>query len=63
MTLEFALEEIGDKEHVSVSDEELDDLINKTAKTDTEKQNLQNQRYYLASVLRRQKIIDHLVTS
>lgn len=61
ISLEFALEEIADQEGILVSDDDLDNVI-KTAKTDDERRALENQRYYLASVLRRQKTIDFLAT-
>lgn len=59
LTLEFALEEIADKEGILVSDDDIDAVI-KTGKTDEEKKALEAQRYYLASVLRRQKTLDFL---
>ena len=59
LTLEFALESIADAEGVLVSDDDIDAVI-KTGKTDEEKEALKNQRYYLASVLRRQKTLDFL---
>lgn len=59
LTLEFALEEIADNEGISVSDEDIDAVI-KTAKTEEEKQSLSAQRYYVASLLRRQKTLDFL---
>lgn len=59
ITLEFSLEEIADKEGVLVSDDDIDTVI-KTAKTDEERASLEKQRYYLASVLRRQKTLDFL---
>lgn len=61
ITLEFALEEIADAEGIIVSDDDIDAVI-KTGKTDEEKEALKNQRYYLASVLRRQKTLDFLAT-
>ncbi len=57
LSLEFALEAIADKEGLFVSDDDIDIVI-KTAKTDEEKKALTAQRYYIASVLRRQKTID-----
>ncbi len=59
LTLEFALEEVADKEGILVSDDDIDAVI-KTAKTDEEKATLEKQRYYLAQVLRRQKTLDFL---
>lgn len=61
LTLEFALEEIADGEGILVSDDDIDAVI-KTGKTDEEKKTLENQRYYLASVLRRQKTLDFLAS-
>jgi len=62
LTLEFALEEIANKEGITVTDEDINAVIN-TAKTEEEKKALSNQRYYLASILRRQKTIDFLAQS
>lgn len=59
LTLEFALEEIADTEGVLVSDDDIDAII-KTAKSDEEKESLAKQKYYLASVLRRQKTLDFI---
>jgi len=61
LTLEFALEEIADSEGILVSDDDIDAVI-KTGKTDEEKKALESQRYYLASVLRRQKTLDFLAS-
>jgi len=57
--LEFGLEEIADKEGIILSDDDIDAVI-KTSKTEEERKSLENQRYYLATVLRRQKTIDFL---
>lgn len=61
LTLEFALEEIADKEGILISDDDIETVI-KTAKTDIEKKALEDQKYYIASVLRRQKTIDFLAS-
>jgi FKBP-type peptidyl-prolyl cis-trans isomerase (trigger factor) len=61
LTLEFTLEEIADKEGILVSDDDIDTVI-KTAKTEEEKKSLEAQRYYIASVLRRQKTLDFLAS-
>jgi FKBP-type peptidyl-prolyl cis-trans isomerase (trigger factor) len=61
LILEFTLEEIADKEGVLVSDDDIETVI-KTAKTEEEKKTLQAQRYYIASVLRRQKTLDFLAS-
>lgn len=59
LSLEFALEAIADREGILISDDDIDTVI-KTAKTDQEKDSLTAQRYYIASVLRRQKTLDFL---
>lgn len=59
LTLEFALEAIADTEGILISDDDIDTVI-KTAKSDQEKETLTSQRYYIASVLRRQKTLDFL---
>jgi trigger factor len=59
IALEFGLEELADKEGIVVSDDEIDGVI-KSAKTPEEKTSLEGQRYYVATVLRRQKTIDFL---
>jgi len=59
LTLEFALEDIADKESILISDDDIDNII-KTAKTDEERESMKRERYYLASVLRRQKTLDFL---
>lgn len=61
LTLEFALEDIADTESILVSDDDIDTVI-KTAKSEEEKSNLQKERYYLASILRRQKTLDFLAS-
>jgi len=61
LTLEFALEDIADKEGIFVSDDDIATVI-KTAKSDDERKTLENQRYYVASILRRQKTIDYLAS-
>lgn len=61
LTLEFALEQIADSEGILVSDDDIDAVI-KTGKSDEEKKALEAQRYYLASVLRRQKTLDFLAS-
>lgn len=61
LTLEFALEEIADKEKVSVEPPEVDKLIAE-AKTQVEKESLSKNRYYVSSLLRRQKTLTKLST-
>lgn len=59
LSLEFALEEIADQEKITVDDQDIDDAISKS-KSEEEKQALQKERYYVASVIRRQKTLDFL---
>lgn len=59
LTLEFALEDIADKEGILISDDDIDTVI-KSSKSEEEQKALSGQRYYLASILRRQKTLDFL---
>ncbi len=59
IALEFGIEEIADKEGIIISDDDIETVI-KTAKSEEEKKSLEGQKYYLASILRRQKTIDFL---
>lgn len=59
LTLEFALEKIAGEEKIEVTDEELNKAI-AGAKTEEEKKALEKERYYLASLLRRQKTIQYI---
>ncbi|MFH1187145.1 MAG: trigger factor [Candidatus Levyibacteriota bacterium] len=57
--LELTLQAIAREEKISVEEKEIDEAIAQ-AKTDAEKQNLQSNRYLLASILRQQKTLDFL---
>ena len=57
--LEFLLQKIAEEEKITVEDKEIDEAIAQ-AKTDAERQNLQNNRYLLASIIRQQKTLDLL---
>lgn len=57
--LEFALEAIADAESIFISDDDIEQAI-KAAKTEEERATLARERYYLASILRRQKTLDFL---
>jgi trigger factor len=59
IALEFGLEAIADKEAILVEDDEINKIIS-SAKSEEEKKSLEGQRYYIASVLRRQKTLDFL---
>ena len=60
LSLEFVLENIADKEEITVSNKEIDALIDKEKDKKIQEQ-LKTQKYYLASLLRRQKTLDTLV--
>lgn len=59
LTLEFALEAIADREAIFVSDDDIENTL-KATKSEEERKALSNERYYLASILRRQKTLDFL---
>jgi FKBP-type peptidyl-prolyl cis-trans isomerase (trigger factor) len=61
ITLELALGEIADKEKIQIEDKDVDEVIN-TAKTPQEREGMEKERYYLASILRRQKTIQLLAS-
>lgn len=55
--LEFILEEIAKLEKIVVTDQDLNQAL-KAAKSDEERQNLEQNKYLLANILRRQKTLD-----
>jgi len=57
--LEFVLQKIAEVEKITVEPKEIDEAIQK-AKNPAEKQNLEANRYVLASILRQQKTLDFL---
>ncbi len=57
--LEFILQEIARSENITVEDKEIEDALN-TAKTPAERQNLEQNKYLLASIIRQQKTLDFL---
>jgi FKBP-type peptidyl-prolyl cis-trans isomerase (trigger factor) len=57
--LEFVLQKVAETENIKVEDKEIDEAIAQ-AKTDAERQNLQNNRYLLAGIIRQQKTLDFL---
>ncbi len=61
LTLEFTLEVVADKEKITVEDADLAKML-ATAKTDAEKKQFEEQKYYLVNMLRRQKTLDFLST-
>ena len=62
LTLEFALEEIAEKEKVVVSDKEIEAVL-QNAKSEDEKKALTQNRYFITSLLRRQKTLSVLAQS
>lgn len=61
LKLEFILEEIADDLKVEVEEKEIEEMIKKVPKNEKEKRKLSRQKYYLASIIRRQKTIDKLL--
>jgi len=61
ITMELTLGDIADKEGIKVEDKDVEEVIN-TAKTPEEKAGLEKEKYYLASILRRQKTIQFLAS-
>lgn len=59
ITLEFTLQKIAEVEKITVEEKEITEAIAK-AKDDNERQNLEKNRYLLASILRQQKTLDFL---
>ena len=57
--LEFILSKIAEEEKITISNEEINEAIQK-AKDDGERKNLEENRYLLASILRQQKTLDFL---
>ncbi|MCL5114083.1 MAG: hypothetical protein M1372_02895 [Patescibacteria group bacterium] len=57
--LEFALQKIAQEEKISVSDNEINEAIEK-AKSEEERRNLEANKYLLASIIRQQKTLDFL---
>lgn len=60
LSFEFILEAIADAEKIAVTDEEVDKVF-ASAKSPEERKNLESQRYYLTSLIRRQKTLDKLM--
>ncbi len=57
--LELALNKIADQEKITVSQDEIEEMIKK-ASSEEERKQLENQRYVLSSILRRQKTLEFL---
>lgn len=57
--LEFALQKIAEEEKITVEEKEIVDTIVK-AKDETQRKNLEGNRYLLASIIRQQKTLDFL---
>lgn len=61
LSLEFALEEIAEKENVKVDDADIAKILS-TAKSDQERKNLEKEQYYLTTLVKRQKTVDVLMS-
>ena len=59
LTVEFALTEVADTENITVSQDDLDKILEKVEKTE-EKEKLKKDSYYLAHLIRQQKTLDFL---
>ncbi len=59
LKLEFALSEIADKENITVTDKDIEQVLAKVEKPE-EKERLKKDSYYLAHLLRQQKTLDLL---
>ncbi|MEK7159889.1 MAG: trigger factor [Patescibacteria group bacterium] len=57
--LEFILQKIAEEERIKVEEKEIDEAITQ-AKTEAERQNLSQNRYLLANIIRQQKTLDFL---
>lgn len=60
MKLEFVLQKIAESEKITVEEKEIEEAIQK-AKTEAERENLKNNKYLLAAILRQQKTLDFLM--
>lgn len=60
LKLEFILEKIANVEKIVIEDKEIDAFIN-NSQEEKERKALQNNRYYIASLLRRQKTLQKLL--
>lgn len=60
LKLEFILAEIAEREKIEVEEQEIEDFIKKSPDRKTQSV-LKNQRYYLASLLRKRKTLDFLL--
>jgi trigger factor len=59
LSIEFILAEIADKENITVSKQDIDQIIAKVEKPE-EKERLNKESYYLAHLIRQQKTLDYL---
>lgn len=59
LKLEFTLRKIAESEKITVEEKEIEEAIKK-AKDETERKNLESNRYVLATILRQQKTLDFL---
>lgn len=57
--IEFILQQVANEQNIKVEESEIEEAI-KAAKTDTERQNLNSNKYLVASIIRQQKTLDFL---
>lgn len=57
--LEFVLQKIAEEENIKVEEKEIDEAVGQ-GKTEAERQNLSQNRYLLANIIRQQKTLDFL---
>lgn len=60
-SLEFILEQLADSEKITVEESEIEKMV-QSAKSESEKKAISSNRYYLASLIRRQKTLDRLAS-
>lgn len=59
LQLEFALNEIADKEKITVEEKDINEILSKVEKVE-ERERLRQESYYLAHLVRQQKLLDFL---
>ncbi len=61
LKMEFALEQLAEDEKIVVEDKDIEEVLSKTADS-KEKKSLEQNKYYLASLIRRQKVFNFLIS-
>lgn len=57
--IEFILQQVANEQNIKVEESEIEEAV-KAAKTDAERQNLNSNKYLVASIIRQQKTLDFL---